>query len=127
VIPVADAFVSDPGRGVRGRVEGRAVLFGNARFLSEAGVDVTSSLSARADELRAAAQTVMFLAVDGQPAALVGVADRLKPSAVGAIHALHADGLRIVMLTAGLPPTSLRASSGWTRSTLKCCRRTSET
>jgi P-type Cu+ transporter len=98
-IPVADAFVSEPGRGVRGRVEGHVVLFGNARFLSEAGVDITGSPAARADELRSAAQTVMFLAVDGRPAALVAVADRLKPSAVGAIRALHADGLRIVMLT----------------------------
>jgi len=97
-IPAVDGFVAEPGRGVRGRVEGRAVTFGTERFVSEAGADV-AGVTARAAELRASAQTVMALAVDGRIAALVGVADRIKPSARDAIRALHADGLRIVMLT----------------------------
>jgi len=98
VIPAADAFVAEPGRGVRGRVEGHAVVFGSERFVTEAGGDV-AALTARAAELRAAAQTVMVLAVDGRAAALVGVADRIKPSARDALRALQADGLRVVMLT----------------------------
>jgi Cu+-exporting ATPase len=97
-IPAADGFVAEPGRGVRGYVEGHAVAFGSERFVSESGADV-SALASRAAELRASAQTVMVLAVDGRAAALVGVADRIKPSALDAIRALHADGLRIVMLT----------------------------
>jgi len=67
-------------------------------FVTDSGADVTA-LTARAAELRDAAQTVMVLAVDGRAAALVGVADRIKPSARDAIRALQADGLRIVMLT----------------------------
>ncbi len=97
-IPAADGFVAEPGRGVRGRVEGHVVAFGSERFVTDSGADV-AAVTARAAELRAAAQTVMVLAVDGGTAALVGVADRIKPSARGAIRALRADGLRIVMLT----------------------------
>jgi Cu+-exporting ATPase len=66
--------------------------------VTDSGADVTA-LTARAAELRATAQTVMVLAVDGQAAALVGVADRIKPSARDAIRTLQADGLRVVMLT----------------------------
>jgi Cu+-exporting ATPase len=97
-IPAAEAFVAEPGRGVRGRVEGHAVVFGSERFASDAGTDVTA-MASRAATLRGAAQTVMVLAVDGQAVALVGVADRIRPSARDAIRALRADGLRIVMLT----------------------------
>jgi Cu+-exporting ATPase len=97
-IPAADGFVAEPGRGVRGRVEGHAVAFGTERFVTDSGADI-AALAARAAELRAAAQTVMVLAVDGRAAALIGVADRIKPSARDAIRALQADGLRIVMLT----------------------------
>jgi len=62
------------------------------------GVD-TSAILERAEELRADGQTVMFVAVDGKPAGLVGVADPIKESAPDAIRALHGEGLRIVMLT----------------------------
>ena len=86
------------GRGVRGRVEGRAVALGNARLLAELGVD-GGAAAARADELRAAGQTVAFVVVDGRLAGTLGLADPIKAGAAEVIAALHADGLRTVMLT----------------------------
>jgi P-type Cu+ transporter len=86
------------GRGVRGRVGGRAVALGNARLLAELGID-GSAAAARADELRAAGQTVAFVVIDGRLAGIVGLADPVKAGAAEVIAALHADGLRTVMLT----------------------------
>ena len=86
------------GRGVRGRVDGRAVALGNGRLLAELGVDAAAT-SARADELRAAGQTVAFVAVDGRLAGILGLADPIKAGTAEVIAALHADGLRTVMLT----------------------------
>ncbi|PYQ94837.1 MAG: heavy metal translocating P-type ATPase, partial [Acidobacteria bacterium] len=97
-IPAVEDFSAEPGRGVRGRVGGRLVVLGNARMMSDEGIDV-SAANSRADVLRASAQTVMFLAIDGRLAALIGVADPIKPSSRDAIRQLHAEGLRIVMLT----------------------------
>jgi len=86
------------GRGVRGRVDGRAVALGNGRLLAELGVDPAAT-SARAEELRAAGQTVAFVVVDGRLAGMLGLADPIKPGTAEVISALHADGLRTVMLT----------------------------
>jgi Cu+-exporting ATPase len=97
-LPRVDDFAADAGRGVRGRVEGRLVALGNAQMMRASGVDV-SSADTRAETLRSSAQTVMFLAVDGRLAALLGVADPIKPSARDAVRELHAQGLRLVMVT----------------------------
>jgi len=91
-------FTSLTGRGVKGRVSGRDVAIGNATLMREIGVDATE-LSQRAETLRHDGQTVVFVAVDGKPAGLIGVADPIKVSTPEAIRALHAEGLRIVMLT----------------------------
>jgi Cu+-exporting ATPase len=93
----ATDFQSITGKGVIGHVDGRTVAVGNAALLAEAGA--TSEATARADELRRAGETVMFVAVDGRFAGLIGVADRIKASTREAIDALHAEGLRLVMLT----------------------------
>ncbi len=94
----ATEFSSRTGQGVVGRVEGARVALGNAALMTELGVDV-ASLSARAEAMRTDGQTVMFVARDGKAAGLVGVADPIKPTTAEAIGALHADGIRIVMLT----------------------------
>ncbi len=94
----ADDFRSLTGKGVQGTVEGRAVAIGTARFLSELAVD-TAGLETQAEPLRKEGQTVMFMAIDGRPAGLLGVADPIKPSTPDAIDLLHGEGLRIVMLT----------------------------
>jgi len=99
-VPVAavSAFRSVTGKGVVGRVDGRAVALGNLRLMQDSGVAV-GALAADADALRAEGQTVVFVAVDGRAAGLVGVADPIKPSTPEALGALREAGLRIVMVT----------------------------
>ncbi|MEQ9079710.1 MAG: heavy metal translocating P-type ATPase, partial [Sandaracinaceae bacterium] len=103
----AHDFDSVTGQGVRGTVAGAEVALGNRAMMEEVGVDATH-LAERAEELRADGQTVMFVAIDGAPAGLIGVADPIKQSTPEAIRALHAEGLRVVMLT-GDSETTARA------------------
>ena len=91
-------FESVTGKGVTGTVAGRRVALGNRALLDDAGIDA-SALAARAEEMRREGQTVMFAAVDGRPAGLLGVADPVKESTPEAISLLHEAGVRIVMLT----------------------------
>ena len=93
-----EAFSSLTGKGVRGRVGERAVALGNRALLAELGVD-GAAVAERAEELRADGQTIVFVAVDGSVAGLLGVADPVKQSTPEAIAALHREGLRLVMLT----------------------------
>ena len=99
-IPLEDvvSFASRTGQGVTGRVNDRSVAVGNAALMQALAVDI-ASLAERADALRQDGQTVMFVAVDGKAAGLIGVSDPLRVSAADAIRALRAEGLRIVMLT----------------------------
>jgi len=94
-----DAFRTLTGGGVRGRVAGRDAALGNARLFESLRIAIGDEARQRADAMRKDGATVMFLAVDGALAGLLAVADRLKPSTPQAIAALHAAGLRIVMLT----------------------------
>ena len=89
-------FQAAIGKGVAGDVNGRAVAFGNAAMMAEQGADISSL---PADELRGQGATAMFAAIDGTAAGLIAVADPIKETTPGAIQALHAEGLRIVMLT----------------------------
>ena len=91
-------FASVTGKGVSGVVDGRRVAVGNVKMLAEEG-GVPDDLVTLADAKRQRAETVMFTAVDGHPAGLVGVADRVKSTTPEAIRALHAEGLQVVMLT----------------------------
>ncbi len=98
----AQGFRSLTGKGVTGNVGGRFVALGT-RMLLEEEPDIDSSalhdLNGRADDLRRDGQTVMFVAVDGRPAGLLGVADPIKPSTPAAIQMLHEDGVRLIMVT----------------------------
>jgi Cu+-exporting ATPase len=94
----AEDFSSITGKGVTGRVDGRKVALGNRQLLKDLGI-APGSLAEQADELRAAGQTVMFVAVQGEAAGLLGVADPIKETTPEAIRQLHAEGIRIVMLT----------------------------
>ncbi len=97
-LPKAESFASVTGQGVKGRIEGKQVLFGNQLLMQGVGID-TTVLAAHADTLRKDGQTVMFLAVSGKLAGLLAVADPIKPTAAEAIAKLHALGLKIVMAT----------------------------
>jgi Cu+-exporting ATPase len=91
-------FRSLTGRGVIGTVAGKQVALGNPRLLQELGVDA-GQLAARVEARRAEGQTVMFLVVGDEAVGLLGVADPIKPSTPEAIRLLHAEGLRVIMLT----------------------------
>jgi Cu+-exporting ATPase len=91
-------FQSVTGKGVQGTVDGRQVALGNQALMDDTGVAM-DGLASDAESYRADAQTVMFVAVDGEPAGLVGVADPIKETTPQAIKALHKEGIRIVMLT----------------------------
>jgi P-type Cu+ transporter len=95
----ATDFRSLTGRGVSAKVDGSEAALGNAKLMAESHVAIGDDANARAEQLRGQGATVMFLAVDGALAALLAVADRIKPDTPAAIAALHAAGLRIVMLT----------------------------
>jgi Cu+-exporting ATPase len=94
----AEGFQSSTGKGVSGLIEGRKVALGNAALLRDLAVDA-GALTARADALRAEAQTVMFLAIDGKLAGLLSVADPIKTSSEQALRELREAGIRVVMLT----------------------------
>jgi Cu+-exporting ATPase len=91
-------FRAEPGKGIVGVFDGASAAFGNLAMMRDAGVAIDLA-SSKADELRSAGQTVMYLAADRRLVALLGVADPIKRTTLEAIAALHAEGLRIVMLT----------------------------
>jgi Cu+-exporting ATPase len=94
----AGDFHSVTGKGVTGTVYGRVVALGNAALLAELGID-PGDLRERAEAGRREGQTVMFVAIDGLAAGLLGVADPIKASTPEAIRQLRDEGIRIVMLT----------------------------
>jgi Cu+-exporting ATPase len=91
-------FDSPVGKGVVGMVEGKRLALGNAAFLKELGVD-TGPLAAEAERRRGEGATVVFLAVNGAPAAALAIADPVKATTPAALKALADDGIHVVMLT----------------------------
>jgi Cu+-exporting ATPase len=94
-LPKVESFEAVSGKGIRGRVDGLEVLVGTADFLA---LDL-GPLAARAEELRRAGQTAVFVAAAGKPAGILGLADPVKPTAAEAVRRLRAAGVRVVMLT----------------------------
>jgi Cu+-exporting ATPase len=93
-----EEFRSYTGRGVVGKLAGHGVAVGNEQLLKELDIE-TDELKSKAEELRKEGQTVIFAAVDGRAAGLLGIADPIKPDAAQAIRDLRAEGLHVVMLT----------------------------
>jgi P-type Cu+ transporter len=94
----AREFRSITGKGVTGSVDGKRIALGNLKLLEELDINA-GDLWDRSEELRKDGQTVMYVVVDGAVAGLLGVADPVKPSTPEAIRLLHADRVKIVMLT----------------------------
>jgi Cu+-exporting ATPase len=94
----ADAFEAVSGSGIRARVEGREVLVGSRRFFSELGIS-EDGLLPEAEELAREGKTPIFVALDGEPAGLVAVADVVRDESREAVGRLHALGLEVAMLT----------------------------
>jgi P-type E1-E2 ATPase len=109
---------------VRGSVDGHQVAVGNARLLAALGAKADRDL-VEAERLRALAQTVMFVVIDGRIAGLLGIGDAIKSTTPEAVRMLHAEGLSLVMLTgdAGRRPKRSRESSASIGSMRRCCPR----
>jgi Cu+-exporting ATPase len=103
-------FQSVTGQGVKGQVDGHEVALGNAKLLESLGIDA-KELSQRANRQRADGSTVMLIAIDGEAAGLIGVADPIKVSTPEAIRDLHAAGIKIVMLTGDSSATATAVAS----------------
>jgi P-type Cu+ transporter len=101
----ADDFLAVTGKGVTGMIEGRHVALGNAALLAELKVPM-DAFAARAETMRQAGQTVMFVVQDSKVAGLIGVADTVKINATQALDALRKEGLRVVMLTGDAQTTA---------------------
>jgi len=99
-IPTSDVtdFDSPTGRGALGTVDGRRIVLGNARFLSEEGI-ATDALAEQADALRRDGATAIFIGVDGTVGGAFAIADPVKQTTPEALAALKAEGIRVVMLT----------------------------
>ena len=97
-VPGVDHFESRTGRGVAAELNGRQIGLGNLKLVEEFGAD-GSTVKERAEALRREGQTVVFVVVDGGVAGIVGITDPIKASSPAAIEGLHAEGIRVIMLT----------------------------
>ncbi|HLS50938.1 MAG TPA: heavy metal translocating P-type ATPase [Burkholderiaceae bacterium] len=98
-LPEATEVEAATGWGVEGRVDGRLVQVGSDRYMRSLGFDVAPVFGAPLKNMGAAGKTPVYAAIDGQLAALIAVADALKPSAKGVIDALHRMGVKVAMVT----------------------------
>ena len=94
----AQDFKSVTGKGAHAQVSGRRIAIGNKALLQEIGVDLGIA-EAEADRLREDGQTVMYAAVDGKLAGLLGVTDPIKESTLPAVKALRDIGIKVIMMT----------------------------
>ena len=101
----ATDFQSVTGEGVEASAGGKRVAIGNEKMMDRLGA-TSAALIAKAQDGRSQGQTVMFVAVDGKPAGLIGVADPIKPTRKEAIKALHKANIRVVMLTGDAEATA---------------------
>ncbi len=99
-LPLLDVqnFSAITGKGIRGEIDGLPVCLGNAGLLKEIGIN-TQELEDQAESLRAQGHTIIFVAIDNKLAGLISVTDPIKASSAEAVNLLHADGVKIIMLT----------------------------
>ncbi len=101
----ATRIVAAAGLGITGQVGDRRVQIGSAWFLAEQGIDL-APMAAQATALDGSGKTVLHVALDGQAAAILAVADEVRPGAAAAIHALKAQGLQVVMISGDAKATA---------------------
>ncbi|MCJ1898880.1 MULTISPECIES: heavy metal translocating P-type ATPase [Paracoccus] len=105
-LPPAEAVAANAGRGLSARVEGRALLIGNAAALAEAGIPAAPVLIAAAEGWAANGATPVHLAVDGRHAAAMALADPIRPEAAQTVAELHALGLQTEMISGDVQATA---------------------
>ncbi len=103
----AEEFENVPGHGALAKVDGRQIAVGNARLMEREGVQL-GALAERRDALAADGHTVVLVAVDGKAAAVIAIADAVRPSSAAAVAALHEAGVQVVMLTGDNEATARR-------------------
>ena len=101
-----DNFESLTGEGVSGIVRGKRVMVGKAAFLDGNGIDLRNDLLDEAENLQARAHTVVWVGINGKAAGLIAIADPIKKATPGAIRALQAMGIKVVMSTGDNPHTA---------------------
>jgi Cu+-exporting ATPase len=109
LLPVS-GFESRTGKGVTGMIDGHRVAIGNRALLDDLNVDA-GTLPQQADTGRAEGQTVLFVAIDGTAAGLLGIADPVKATTPEAIHTLHTAGIKVVMLTGDSQTTAMAVAN----------------
>src|SRR5699024_607697 len=109
-IPEETAFTARHGLGAQGQGDGDDVLIGSPEQMAEHGVAISAALHAEADRARAEGRSVVLLARSGQIVGALHLADRLRPHARRAVAALHAHGLRTVLLTGDSPQAARRVA-----------------
>jgi Cu+-exporting ATPase len=98
ILSATESFKALPGKGVIGKIDGHAVSLGNLKLLDDMGI-TAGEFQKKAESMSAEGQSVIFLAVDGTIAGLLGVTDPVKESTPDAIRQLHEEGIRIIMVT----------------------------
>src|SRR5690606_27423696 len=93
-----ERFASVPGKGVAGVVAGRRIEAGADRYMAELGHDL-AAFAAAAARLGDEGKTPLYAAIDGNLAAVIAVADPIKPTTAAAIQAMHGLGLKVAMIT----------------------------
>ncbi|KIC23489.1 MULTISPECIES: heavy metal translocating P-type ATPase [unclassified Leisingera] len=104
-LPKASGFEAIPGYGLRAEVEGRVVLAGAARLMAREGI-AFGALQAEGERLAERGETPLYAAVDGRLAAVIAVADPIKPGTPAAIKAFHEQGLKVAMITGDAAATA---------------------
>jgi Cu+-exporting ATPase len=94
-----EEFRATPGGGAEGKVAGKHVLAGSAKFLKERGVQLPAGKNLGVLTLGTASITAVYAAIDGKAAGAFLLTDKVKSSSAGAIKQLKAEGVRVVMLT----------------------------
>ncbi|MEZ4087680.1 MAG: heavy metal translocating P-type ATPase [Candidatus Gracilibacteria bacterium] len=94
-----EEFELHEGMGVSGMHKGEKVVIGNEKLMKKAGVEADASLQKRAEKLHSQGKTVVSMAVEGKEVALFALLDKPKSEAAEAVKALHAKGIKVVMLT----------------------------
>ncbi|MEO1569743.1 MAG: heavy metal translocating P-type ATPase [Bacteroidota bacterium] len=103
--PDVSGFTATPGFGVAGAIEGQAIVVGADRFMAQQGLDV-DAFAAVAERLAAEGKTPLYAAIDGHLAAILAVADPVKPTTPAAIASLRGLGLRVAMVTGDTATTA---------------------
>jgi len=94
---VTESFEAIPGQGIEAMIDGRRMLLGNKKLMDNRGIGIT--LQGESDRLAEEGKTPMFIAIDGELAGIIAVADVMKSGSRKAIDSLHRMGIRAVMIT----------------------------